>query len=308
MNEEIAEINKKYANKEDKPDVFGLTPDDWTNFKDKFAKIVAIANELSNIWSAYNEQRKNEEDAYLAKVEQNAEKRKNRLQQSLDFGLISETEYANRTKKIDQDVDLQKKKIARDQAIREKQINTFKAIVNTASAVVEALPNYILAALVGVAGAAEIAVIQSTPIPEFAKGARINKPTVGLIGEEGREIILSNSIVDDPNLGPVADDLARIQEGKQPNLLGKPQTPNFTGMTKAITNQSTSVVTNNTVINQIDAEGMTIMQNEISNMRNDISIMTKSVVDLKYLRAIITDDDLTEHEEDKELRVKYSEF
>lgn len=154
----------------------------------------------------------------------------------------------------------------------------------------------------------QISAINSRSIPAFAAGARVNKPTRALIGEAGPEIVLSSSIVKSKTLGPIADDLARVQEGKQPWFLGRPQTPNFGGMEKAIASKSSNAIITNTVINQVDTEGTKQMQEEISQMRNDISEMTQAVTDLKYLRAVITDDDLTEHEEEKILRLKYSGF
>ena len=50
-------------------------------------------------------------------------------------------------------------------AKREKALSIFSTIINTAAAVVEALPNPFLAAAAGVAGAAQLATIIATPLP-----------------------------------------------------------------------------------------------------------------------------------------------
>jgi len=81
------------------------------------------------------------------------------LDEKLDRGQISRERY-----------DAERKKLMRRQAEDEKALALVNAIVSTASAVAEALPNVALAALAGVLGAAEIAVIAATPIPQFAKG------------------------------------------------------------------------------------------------------------------------------------------
>jgi len=313
MSEEIKALNKEVVAD---ADILGMTDEDWDKFNKHFNAAMEIAGQFSSMMNAFYQIQRNNDAVELASFEENTSKKKEALDYQLKANYISQKNYDSKIAALDKKMDDKKKQLSIDEANRTKKQQIFESLINLASGAVKIWSHWGwnppvaigLTTLLGITAGAELAAINSTPIPKMGKGARVNKPTIAEIGEAGPEIVLSSSIVTDKNLGPIADDLARIQEGKQPNLLGKPQTPNFTGMTKAITNQSTSVVTNNTVINQIDAEGMTIMQNEISNMRNDISTMTKSVVDLKYLRAIITDDDLTEHEEDKELRVKYSEF
>jgi len=59
------------------------------------------------------------------------------------------------------------------QANRDKALSLFQAVVSTARAVAEALPNIPLSILVGAAGAIQIAAIASQPIPKFEKGGEI---------------------------------------------------------------------------------------------------------------------------------------
>jgi len=59
------------------------------------------------------------------------------------------------------------------QANRDKALALFQAVVSTARAVAEALPNIPLSILVGAAGAIQIAAIASQPIPKFEKGGEI---------------------------------------------------------------------------------------------------------------------------------------
>jgi hypothetical protein len=59
------------------------------------------------------------------------------------------------------------------QAIQDKKLALLSATVNTAKAIVAALPNIPLSILVGIAGAAQIAAIASQPIPKFEKGGEV---------------------------------------------------------------------------------------------------------------------------------------
>jgi len=66
--------------------------------------------------------------------------------------------------------DKERKRILRDQAKSAKTFNIFQAVINTARAIVEALPNIWLSALAGITGATQIAAIASTPLPKLAEG------------------------------------------------------------------------------------------------------------------------------------------
>lgn len=62
------------------------------------------------------------------------------------------------------------KKIKREQAEDEKRARLFEIAINTASAVVQALPNIPLSILAGALGAAQLAFVASQPIPKFKDG------------------------------------------------------------------------------------------------------------------------------------------
>ena len=98
------------------------------------------------------------------------------------------------------------REIKRKQAEADKRKAIFDAIVGTAVAVIGALPNFVLAAIVGALGAAQIAVIAAQPIPKFAKGGAVpssdingmisGKPHASggvLIEAEGNEFITRRS-------------------------------------------------------------------------------------------------------------------
>lgn len=63
-----------------------------------------------------------------------------------------------------------RKEIQREIAQNEKDQAIFSIIINTANAVVKALPNIALAAIVGGLGAIQLAAVQSKPLPKFHEG------------------------------------------------------------------------------------------------------------------------------------------
>ena len=85
--------------------------------------------------------------------------------------------------------DEERKKIMRKQAIAAKSFALFDIAINTAVAISKALPNFVLALLAGISGAAQAAVVVSQPIPALAEGGIVSQPTLALIGEKGPERI-----------------------------------------------------------------------------------------------------------------------
>ena len=82
------------------------------------------------------------------------------------------------------------KRLAREKAESEKRWALFMATVNTAVAVVKALPNPILAAITLAAGIAQMAAIAAAPIPAMAEGGVATRPTIAMVGERGPEAIV----------------------------------------------------------------------------------------------------------------------
>jgi hypothetical protein len=89
--------------------------------------------------------------------------------------------------------DKERKKIQRKQASTAKAMAIFEAIINTASAIAEALPNIPLSIFAGIAGAVQIAAIASQPLPKLARGGKLTRPTMVVAGEAGPEWYLPES-------------------------------------------------------------------------------------------------------------------
>lgn len=114
--------------------------------KEVFFDIVATAQQTADLLSQFNQQQMDKELA--------------QLDQQLANKQISQEQY-------DAAVKSSKREAAKDN----KKIAVFETIINTASAVVEALPKIPLAIIAGIIGAAQLALIISQPLP-LAKGTR----------------------------------------------------------------------------------------------------------------------------------------
>lgn len=102
------------------------------------------------------------------------------LDRQLERGLISQEEYEKK-----------RNAILNEQAVNAHAAAMFKAMINVALAVTSALSNYDYASAIafGVLGAAEIATIATTPIPQYAKGTKKAPHGFKWVGEEGAELI-----------------------------------------------------------------------------------------------------------------------
>lgn len=108
------------------------------------------------------------------------------LDQQLNDGIISREEYERKVGKLRTEAAKQSK----DMALMEATTGTAMAVVNALS---DTTVPYYLAVINSVAaaaiGAAEIATILSTPVPQFAKGTKNAPAGFKWVGEEGPELI-----------------------------------------------------------------------------------------------------------------------
>ncbi len=100
------------------------------------------------------------------------------LQNQKDQQLISEEEFARK-----------KASIQRKQAIASRAQAVFEIGINTASAIVEALPNIPLSIIAGTIGAAQLTFALSRKIPQFRKGTPKAPSGFKWVGEDGPELI-----------------------------------------------------------------------------------------------------------------------
>jgi uncharacterized membrane-anchored protein YhcB (DUF1043 family) len=125
--------------------------------------------------------------------QENFDNQYRRLEQQRDVAIQFAGESITAQEEINNQYDSRRRAIARRQAESEKQTATFKAIINTAQAVVSALPNIPLSIAVGLIGAAQIGLIQSQQIPQFWTGTDNAPEGMAWTQEKGREIITDKS-------------------------------------------------------------------------------------------------------------------
>lgn len=146
--------------------------EEWTN-EQKTEMALSSANQLSGAMFQVVQNRLTKElNAVTDRYDEEAVK----LQNQLDQGLISETEYLTAKNAIDDKFRKESAKIKQEQFKRQKQADLIQSTINTALAVTKALSsapvpiNFVLAGVSGALGAVQTGLIASQPIPKFAKG------------------------------------------------------------------------------------------------------------------------------------------
>lgn len=197
--------------------------------------IGAIGNLMSTLYERdiekiEDEQEANEE-AYNADVE--------RIEALAESGAISEEEAEVRKRAAEAETsrkneELEKKKVQlqQKQAKWQKGVDIAQAGIATALAITRALPNLVLAAIVGAMGAVQIATIAATPIPAYKEGTKNGGHIGGLaiVGDGGkREVVVYGgkswvtpdvpTVVDLPKGAEVFPDISEFNENVRMNTI-----------------------------------------------------------------------------------------
>lgn len=155
-----------------------------------------ISSIMSDIMDArierIEEEQQANQDAYDAEVE--------RIESLQEIGAISTEEAETRKRAAEDRTKVKEEQIAKKKAeLEQKQARWDKANaiiqagIATALAVTKALPNLVLAALVGAMGAAQIAVIAAQQVPKYAKGTKDHPGGLAIVGDGGkREGVLTS--------------------------------------------------------------------------------------------------------------------
>ena len=109
-------------------------------------------------------------DKELAKLDKDKKTRLAKLDAEYKAGTISKESYEAQKSAIEANYDQKTRQIKKEAAEKEKAFNIAEAIIQTALSVVKASPNPYLMAAAGIVGAASVAKIIATPIPEFEQG------------------------------------------------------------------------------------------------------------------------------------------
>lgn len=177
----------------------------FENMAQAVGKIVSgITSLMTDIYDARIENIEKEQEANDEAYEKEVE----RIEKLEENGAIS-TEEAEARKRAAEDktaaknAELEKKKAAlqEKQAKWNKANSIIQAGIFTALAITEALPDLVLAALVGAMGAAQVALIAAQPIPKYAKGTKDHPGGLAIVGDGGKKegIITDNGLFVTPD-------------------------------------------------------------------------------------------------------------
>ncbi|MBP3440985.1 MAG: phage tail tape measure protein [Tidjanibacter sp.] len=244
---ELAKLQNTAEGTQDKPsgEFWGLSQKEWD---DLFAGNIAgwenwcltvtdivesASKDLMELWGSVNDYMEAKEEAQLKLYEKNNDQKKKSLEQRLNKGIITESQYNSAIEALDAEYDAYQEELQLKQARRQKAMNITQAIINTALGVTKTLAEWgipqglIPAGIMSAMGAAQIALIAATPInvDGAAVGGDIfvnrngddrrfkarlspdqrgwvTSPTV-LVGEEGPEYVIPADGVNNPALRPL---------------------------------------------------------------------------------------------------------
>lgn len=174
-------------------------------------KIVdGITSLMTDIYDARIENIEKEQDANDEAYDKEIE----RIEALEENGAISKEEAELRKRAAEdktaaKNEELEKKKAAlqEKQARWDKANSIVQAGIATALAITKALPNLVLAALVGAMGAAQVAIIAAQPIPKYAKGTKDHPGGLAIVGDGGKKegIVTDNGLFITPDKPTLVD-------------------------------------------------------------------------------------------------------
>lgn len=170
--------------------IFGEKDDDDQAKKDKEKELEkrresqkAAIEATYNAYVAYDSFRTAQENRQLERDLNSDEKRKQSWQRLLNGKRISQAQYAREIIKIDAESNKKKDEMAQKQLKRQKALAIISATINTIGGVVRAFKDYewpyslIVGAMMGAAGALQVANIVSQEVPTGRKGLIIDGPS-----------------------------------------------------------------------------------------------------------------------------------
>lgn len=110
------------------------------------------------------------------------------LERQRDVSILFAGESVTAREEIERQYEERRKRIQRQQAESQKQLAIFNIAINTAQAIVSALPNIPLSVAIGVIGAAQLALTAAQPIPQFYKGTQNAPEGLAWTDEKGAEL------------------------------------------------------------------------------------------------------------------------
>lgn len=174
----------------------------------------------------------------------------------------------DKTRKKEEELEKRRQDIQYKQAVWDKAANIANASIATALAITEALPNFVLAALVGAMGAVQVATIMATPIPQYAKGTDNHTGGPAIVGDGGKKeiVVYSGKAWITPDV-PTLVDLPRGTQVLPDAGLYHLSSVDFLN----ISQQHVGKTENNIVVNN----DYSSLNHELKGMRSDMRKMAK---------------------------------
>ncbi len=204
----------------------------------------AAAGEAMSLASMWADRQAAIENKQLKAYEKANDEKKKVLKERLEAGLMTEAHYNAEVERLDAEHDAYEEELRLKQAKRDKQMQLTQAIINTALSITSALAapfplSIVAAALAAATGAAQIALIASTPITAGAedggfggeviraqdgkkfksrlspdKRGFINSPTL-LVSENGQEYVIPKEGLENPTLLPFINTMETARKNGQ---------------------------------------------------------------------------------------------
>jgi hypothetical protein len=174
----------------------------------------------------------------------------------------------DKTRKKEEELEKRRQDIQYKQAVWDKAANIANASIATALAITEALPNFVLAALVGAMGAVQVATIMATPIPKYAKGTDNHTGGPAIVGDGGKKeiVVYSGKAWITPDV-PTLVDLPRGTQVLPDAGLYHLSSVDFLNISR----QHVGKTENNIVVNN----DYSSLNHELKGMRSDMRKMAK---------------------------------
>ena len=109
--------------------------------------------------------------------------------------------------------DRKERELRRKQVQAERENALFEIAINTASAIVQALPNIPLSIAVGAIGAVQAAIVQSQPLPEFKDGVKNFKGGYAILGDGGKNEPIVDKFGNLKGISPNTDTVMHLDKG-----------------------------------------------------------------------------------------------
>lgn len=255
--------------------------------QESISAIISIGNSLfqrqiDNV-DAEIEANQEEYDAKVETIDALAEKDIITTEEAEARKRAAEEETSRKNKELEK----KKAELQTRQAKFQKAMDIAQTIAATSLAVTKALPDFVLAALVGAMGAVQLATIIAQPIPKYAHGTDNHPGGLAIVGDGGRsEAVL---VGDKAYITPDKPTLLSLPAGAEvvPDLNDPAFLSRFVDNTYWLTHNKKGEPVQ--IVNNFDAEGIIKANNdikrEIGKLSNAISKSGRSIEFENYKRS-----------------------